>query len=418
MSWMVGSRFSRRAALGFGVAMAAAVAVMQPGTSSAQETVKLGALIPLTGGLQSYGEGSMRGVRMAVQQVNAAGGLLDGREVELVVGDTQTSPQPAVDAAQRLVSVEGVAGIVGALGSGNTIPVAQTVSSTNSIPQISNASTAPAITTLEDDDFLFRTVPSDAYQGVALAQIAADAGDTNVAVLYVNNDYGEGLAEAFEEALTEAGGTVTRSEAFEPNQASYRSELSGLAGTGAEALVLIAYPDDGGLTIVRQSLEEGLFDRFILTDGMKAEGLLTEIGAEYLEGAYGTAARAVESEASELWRAAYEAEYGELPPLPYIDSAYDAAMILLLAIEKAGSTDGTAIRDAIREVSNAPGEVILPGEMEKARELIAAGTDIDYLGAAGDQEFDDNGDVSGTFEHWAIQDGEIATVRVFDPSAE
>src|SRR5690606_2595085 len=107
------------------------------------------------------------------------------------------------------------------------------------------------------------------------------------------------------------------------------------ANSGAEALVLVAYPDDGGMTILRQSLEEGFFDRFILTDGMKAEGLLTQIGGEYLEGTYGTAARSVESEASEIWRGAYEEAYGELPPLPYIDSAYDAAMLLMLAIDKA-----------------------------------------------------------------------------------
>ena len=91
--------------------------------------------------------------------------------------------------------MEGVVAIVGALGSGNTMPVAQTVSAPNQIPQISNASTAPAITTLDDDDFLFRTTPSDAYQGVAAARLAAEAGDTNVAVLYLNNDYGEGLAQ-------------------------------------------------------------------------------------------------------------------------------------------------------------------------------------------------------------------------------
>jgi branched-chain amino acid transport system substrate-binding protein len=409
-------RVTRRSALGFGVAMAATLAVMQPNASSAQETVKLGALIPVTGGLQSYGEGSLQGLRLAVEQINNAGGVLDGRQIELIVGDTQTSPQPAVEAAQRLVSVEGVVAIVGALGSGNTMPVAQTVSAPNQIPQISNASTAPAITTLDDDDFLFRTTPSDAYQGVAAARLAAEAGDTNVAVLYLNNDYGEGLAQAFEEAMTAAGGTVTASQAFEPNQASYRSDLQVLANSGADALVLVAYPDDGGLTILRQALEEGLFDRFILTDGMKAEGLLTEIGGEYLEGAYGTAARAVESDASEVWREAFEAAYGEMPPVPYIDGAYDAAWILMLAIEKARSTDGTAIRDAIREVSSAPGEKVMPGEWEKAKELIAAGTDIDYVGAAGEHEFDENGDVSGTFEHWAILDGQIQSVAVFDPS--
>ena len=104
-----------------------------------------------------------------------------------------------------------------------------------------------------------------------------------------------------------------------------------------------------------------------------------------------------------------------MPPHPYIDSAYDATMILMLAMEKAGSTEGPAIRDAIREVANAPGEEVLPGDFARARELIKAGKDINYQGAAGNQEFDGNGDVSGTFEHWAIKDGKIVTLGVFDP---
>lgn len=408
---LAGSR-RRWAALGLATALALGATAAQ-----AQDSIRIGALIPMTGGLQSYGEASLDGIRMAVDEVNAAGGLLDGRQVELVVGDTQTRPQAAIDTAQRLVSVEGVVGIIGALASGNTIPVAQNITSVNRIPQISNASTAPAITDLDDDDFLFRTVPSDAYQGVALAQIVGGEGHDNVAVLYVNNDYGQGLADAFADAFGERGGTVTGRAAFEPNQASYRGELSGLAGD-AEALVLIAYPDDGGLTIVRQSLEEGFFDQFIFTDGMKAEGLLTQIGGDFLEGAYGSTARGVETEAGNRWRAAYEEKHGALPPLPYIDTAYDAAMIMMLAIEKAGSTDGTAIRDAIRPVANAPGEAVLPGEVQKAKDLIAAGSDINYTGAAGDQEFDEAGDVSGTFEHWVIRDGEFVTERIFDPAAE
>jgi branched-chain amino acid transport system substrate-binding protein len=377
-------------------------------TTAMAEGARVGALIPLTGGLQAYGEGSLNGIRLAVKEINEAGGVLGG-ELELVVGDTQTRAQPAIDAAMRLVSVDGVAGILGALSSGNTIPVATTVAKANQIPQISNASTAPAITTLDDDDFLFRTAPSDAYQGVVLAQLVESAGIESVAVLYVNNDYGVGLAEAFAENF---GGTVTQSAAFEPNKASYRGELQSVASGDPEALLLIAYPDDGGLLILRQSLEEGFFDRFVFTDGMKTAQLVDDIGAEFMNGMFGTAAASVESEASATFAAAYEAEFGELPPLPYIDNAYDAAMIMALAIEHAGSTDGTAIRDALREVANAPGEIVGPGEFARAKELIAAGTAINYEGAAGSHDFDENGDVTGTFEHWAVTDGAITTVEM------
>jgi len=388
-------------------AFAALVSGLLAGTAMA-EGARVGALIPLTGGLQAYGESSLNGMRLAIKEVNEAGGVLDG-EVELVVGDTQTRAQPAIDAAMRLVSVDGVVGILGALSSGNTIPVATSVAKANEIPQISNASTAPAITTLDDDDFMFRTVPSDAYQGVVLADLVERAGVESVAILYVNNDYGLGLAESFAESY---GGTVTSSAAFEPNKASYRGELQGAAGDDPEALLLIAYPDDGGLLILRQSIEEGFFDKFVFTDGMKTTQLVEDIGAAFMEGMFGTAPASPESEAGDLFAAAYEAEYGELPPLPFIDSAYDAAMIMALAIEQAGAADGVAIRDAIREVANEPGEIILPGEFAKAKELIAAGTEINYQGAAGDHEFDENGDVKGTFEHWAVLDGSIATVEM------
>jgi len=389
----------------------AAVAALASGllaTTAMAEGARVGALIPLTGGLQAYGESSLNGIRLAIKEVNEAGGVLGG-ELELVVGDTQTRAQPAIDAAMRLVSVDGVVGILGALSSGNTIPVATSVSKPNQIPQISNASTAPAITTLDDDDFLFRTVPSDAYQGVVLANLVESAGIESIAVLYVNNDYGLGLAESFAENY---GGNITSSSAFEPNKASYRGELQGASGGDPEALLLIAYPDDGGLLILRQSLEEGFFDRFVFTDGMKTTQLIADIGAEFMEGMFGTAPASAESEAGDRFAAAYEAEYGELPPLPFIDSAYDAAMIMALAIEKAGVADGVAIRDAIREVANEPGEIILPGDFAKAKELIAQGVDINYEGAAGSHEFDENGDVSGTFEHWAVLEGAITTVEM------
>ena len=394
--------------LKYGVAAAA----MLVGAAEARaEGATIGALIPLTGGLQSYGEASLNGMKLAVKEVNEAGGVLGG-PIDLVVGDTQTKAQAAIDAAQKLVSVEGACCILGALSSGNTIPVATSVTSRQSIPQITNASTAPTITTLDDKDFLFRTVPSDAGQGIVLGRLVKDQGTNKVAVIYVNNDYGQGLYEAFKASFEKDGGEVTGAAAFEPNKASYRGELDGLANGDPEALLIIAYPDDGGLLITRQSLEEGLFDHFIFTDGMKTTELLDQVGAEYVEGVYGTSPKAEAGDASAKFGDLYNAEYGELPPLPYIDTAYDAAMIMALAVEKAGSTDGPAIRDALREVANAPGEKVYPGEFEKAKKLIDDGQDIDYEGAGGSQEFDEHGDVAGTFEHWAIKDGKVTTVEL------
>lgn len=388
------------------LAVAAGAADAQP--------LRIGALLPLTGDLQAYGESSREGVELAVEEINAAGGVL-GAPIQLEISDTQTEPQAGVDAAQRLVSVQGVHALVGALSSGVTIPVASSVSSSEGVVQISNASTSPVITNLDDNDFLFRTVPSDAFQGNALAQVAMEEGVESVGILYINNDYGEGLANAFESAFEALGGSVVGRSGYAPGQSSYRGEL-GRVSDGEAALLLIGYPENGQ-TILRQALEGGHFTEFLFSDGMKSPDIIENLGARYLNGSFGTAAEARDdTDAAQHFVRAYEAEYGELPPVPYIDTAYDAVYAIALAAQAAGTTDPELIRDHLREVAGPGGEVVIPGEFERARDLLSRGRDINYEGASGSVDFDARGDVPGTFAHWAIQDGEIITVKIFEPS--
>lgn len=396
------------------VAVVSALALGFAVSTASAEEVKIGALMSMTGDLQAYGETSLNGIKLAIKQVNEAGGAA-GNTLAVAVGDDQTNPQVGVDAAKKLVEIEKVAAMVGGLASGVTIPVAKSVSAPAGVVQISGASTSPALSGLDEGDVLFRTIPSDAFQGVALASVVSEKGVKNVSVLYINNDYGEGLAKAFASAYEAKGGKVTANLAFEPGNASYRGELQKAADGGPEALVLIAYPENGNI-ILKQSLEEGFFKAFIFTDGMKAPEVISAIGAANLNGSFGTAPEAVaDSAAAKNFRDAYQKEFGELPPKPFIDSAYDATILIALAMEKAGSADRKAIHAALRDVANPPGEPILPGEFAKAKELIKAGKDIDYVGAAGAQDFDKMGDVGGTFAHWSIDNGEIKTVKVFSP---
>jgi ABC-type branched-subunit amino acid transport system substrate-binding protein len=397
------------------VAAAAALTVAAGTAAQADDgPLKIGALVPMTGDLQAYGQTSLNGIELAAKEINDAGGVL-GSDLQIELGDTQTTPQAGIDAAKQLVSIDGVSAIVGALSSGVTIPVAQSVTSGEGIPQISGASTSPVITGLDDNDFMFRTVPSDAFQGRALAELVAAEGMSNVSILYVNNDYGEGLADSFTSAFEGHDGMVDERIAYEKGNASYRGELSKAADGDAEALVVIGYPESG-VTILRQALQGGHFDRFVFTDGMKAPEIIDAVGADLLEGSFGTAPEALtDTDSAQHFRNAYEGEYGELPPKPFIDTAYDATWVLALAAQAAGSTDGEAIRDALRDVANPPGEQILPGEWSKAMDLLADGEDINYSGASGSIDFDDNGDVSGTFAHWVIRDGEITTEKVFEP---
>jgi branched-chain amino acid transport system substrate-binding protein len=373
------------------------------------EGLKLGALMPMTGGLQAYGESSFNGVRLAIEEMNAAGGV-NGGKVSVSVGDTQTSSQGGVDAAKKLVDLENVSAIVGALSSGVTIPVAISVAKVSGVTQISSASTSPEISKLDDGDFLFRTVPTDAIQGVALAQVAREKGLRSVAIVYVNNDYGKGLAEAFAKNFS---GTVTQSIAFEEKQASYRGEIARAAKGKAAALLLIAYPE-AGIPILKQSLEGGYFAKFVLTDGMKAPEVIKTIGAKYLNGTFATAPQS-KGRANAIFKSLYEKRFGHLPPKPFIDSAYDATFLLGLAAVKAGSSARAAIQKNLRAVAKTPGIPIFPGEFAKAAGLLKDGKDIDYMGASGPQNFDANGDVAGTYAHWEIKDGKIVTIKVFEP---
>mgnify|MGYP003309956950 CR=1 FL=1 len=184
-------------------------------------------------------------------------------------------------------------------------------------------------------------------------------------------------------------------------------------GENPEALVLIAYPGDG-ISQLRQALELGFFNRFVFSDGMKSTEMVDAIGAQFLNGSIGTAPESVETESASLFRDAYSAVHGELPPFPFIDTAYDATFLMALAIQAAGSTDRTAVRDALRSVAAAPGVPIMPGEWEKAVAALAAGQDINYAGAAGSQDFDEAGDVPGTIGVWTITDGVINTLNIVE----
>lgn len=399
-----------------GLIAATSLTALAVGAGAAMAEVRMGALMGVTGDLASFIPPILDAATLAVDEVNAQGGILGGQELVLVVGDSQATAQGAVDAATKLVNVDNVAAVMGALASGATIAAANAVTIPNGVLQVSPTSTSPEMTTLEDNDYLFRVIPSDDFQGIALAKMLLDNGIDTVALTYVNNDYGVGIAGTFREAYTAAGGTITGDQVHEPEKSSYRSELATLASAGnAQALVLIAYAAGSGITIVRQALENGFFDRFIGTDGLRDNLLVEEIGAENLEGIMFTSPTSPpESSAGAKFEENYAAAYETTNDKFFIQQTYDATFLVALAIEKAGSTDREAIRDALREVANPPGEIIEPGEWSKALELIAAGQDIDYNGVSGPHDFDENGDVAGFIGQFELENGEYVEVGIVD----
>ena len=371
------------------------------------DAIKVGTLVPLTGGLASYGQVCQQATVLAEETINEQGGLLDGQPLKLVHMDTHTNPQAGVDAAQKLVSVNGVPAFVGALSSGVTIPVAKSVAVPNEVVQISPSSTSPVITDLADNDFIYRTVPSDSLQGVVAGNLAADLDYDTMSIIYVNNDYGKGLSQAVAKQFEERGGEVTASIGFEPNKASYRGELQKAAQGNPDVLFLIAYTDNGGITIVRQSLEGGFFDEFLFSDGLKAPEIVAGIES-YLEGMHGVAPTSMPGgQGSEIFKSDYKEKFGEVPPKPYMDTSYDATFVIAMGIEKAGQATGPAIKKALADLLDLDGATVTVGEWAKAKKLISEGKKIRYEGASGPILFNEAGDVKGAIGIWKVEDGDI-----------
>lgn len=361
--------------------------------------IKVGSAAGVTGPIAELVAAIVDGRNLAAKHVNDQGGLLEGDTYVLVLADAQCDPKAGVDAGTKLVNVEQVVGIIGPSCSGATNALAQSVAIPAGVVVLSDSATAPSISEMEDNDLMFRVAPSDAYQGVALAKLAIDSGYKKVAITYANDDYNAGLANVFNEAFPEMGGEVTGFQMHEPNKASYRSELSTLAGKPADALALFAYYGGSGIAIMRNSLENGLFGKFLAADGNFDVSVIEQIGADNLRDRVMITQAASDSEDAsyQAYAAAYSEASDKDPGAPYAAHGYDVAFLMALAIEKAGAADRSKIGAALREVANPPGTVIRPGEWEKAKAAIAAGEDINYEGASGNVDFDENGDVSGLF---------------------
>ena len=380
-------------------------ATMATACGLAQADVKVAFLGGFTGPLESLTPPIYSGAKLAVDQVNSQGGIHGNQKIILLKGDSTCADATAAsNVADRMVNSENVSAIVGPMCSGATIAAANNAAIPGGVTLISPSATSPALTNLKDNDLVFRTAPSDAFQGEMLAKLLMSKGIDEVAISYVNNDYGKGFAEALAASFEKVGGTVAANEAHEDGKADYRAEIGSLASTGAETLVVLAYVDGSGQTIIRQAMESGDFAKFVGGDGMVGDKLISALGGDV--DMIATKPGSPQLAGKEPFVKAATAA-GMDPDAVFSAQAYDAAFIISLAIEKAGSGDRAAVAGAIRDVATAPGEVILPGEWAKAVSAIKAGRDINYQGASGNHEFDAVGDVPGVIVEMAVQGGKF-----------
>ena len=227
-----------------------------------------------------------------------------------------------------------------------------------------------------------------------------------IAVTYTNNDYGKGLADSIATNFKAMGGTVTISVPHEDGKGDYSAEVAALAAAGGDVLVVAGYLDQGGKGIIQASLDTGAFETFLLPDGMIGDSLVEAIGAD-LNGSFGTVPGTDSTGAATFADMAGAAGF---KAGPFTAEAYDAAALIMLAMQAAGSGDSGKLKDHVMAVANAPGEKIHPGELAKGLGIIAGGGDVDYVGASA-VELIGQGESAGNYREIAVEDGKIVTVR-------
>jgi len=388
--------------------------------------LKLGGLFPTTGDLSSIGQNMPKAANLAVDTINACGGVNE-QPVELIQEDTQTDPNAGSAAMSKLAEVDQVAGVIGAFASsvsGATIDIAVR----NEVMQISPGSTSPVFTeraTAGDfNGYWARTAPPDTYQAQALAQLASDRGFERVSTVVINNDYGVGFEQEFVKSFKELGGTVVNEDdpvRYDPKATTFDSEAAAAFGNDPDAVLGVLYAETGSLLMraaYQQGLSEGVTE--LLTDGVYSPEFVDDVGQtpegqSIISGALGTVPGA-SGTALDNFREKWEADVGgEITA--FVPHTWDATVLMMLAAELADENTGTAIKDNLRAVANSPGtEVSDPCE---AMELIRNGEEINYQGASGDIQFDENGDTVGSYDVWTVQEeGALEVIDQVTPATE
>ncbi|MBN9032711.1 MAG: ABC transporter substrate-binding protein [Rhizobiales bacterium] len=394
--------------------LTSALALSAAAANAADCKITVGVVMELTGPAGEYGQAGAKSVDMAFRDINEAGGVR-GCQLATDTRDSQSQGNVAVDAATQLVQVGKVPVVIGGIISSVSIPILTSVTAPAKVVQVSPASSSPTLTALgregKTNGIFFRTITSDALQGVAAAKYALDQGFKKLAVIHVNNDFGVNMVNEFSRAYKALGGEIVSVTPYNEKQSSYQSEVTKAMEGEPDGLYLISYPVDGA-TIARAWISQGGVQKFLLNDGMNSMDFITAVGAEYLNEAYGTSSGTSPTKSTEYFNANYKAFSNIEPSNPAADRSYDAGAIVGLAIAAAGSDKSADIREAIYKVVDPKGEPIYAGKEEfaKALKLIGEGKPIRYEGVIGPVAFDKYGDITGPFRLWKIKDGEVTTV--------
>jgi branched-chain amino acid transport system substrate-binding protein len=362
--------------------------IVLPSCRRATDTIKVGEYASLTGKEASFGQSSHKGIVLAIEEINAKGGVL-GQQIELFVEDNQTRPGESATAAKKLIAREKVIALLGEVASGRSLeaaPIAQAAK----VPMIAPAATNPKVT--ETGDYIFRVCFIDPFQGTVMAKFAQnDLKVKKVAVLSsVSNAYSVGLAKYFRETFTSGGGQIVAENNFSEGDKDFRAQLTAVKAAGAEAVFVPSYYTEAAL-IVRQARDLGITVPFFGGDGWEAPQLL-QIGGDALEGCFYSTHFSPENDdpAVRSFVERFKARWDNQTPDAFAALGYDAAYVLADALKRAGSTDGAKLRDALAATR-------------------------DFVGVTGKTNIDANRDASKPAAILEIKSGKLTFLKTVAP---
>lgn len=343
-----------------------------------KDTMKIGAVLPLSGDAAQWGVAAKQGIQIAVDEVNANGGI-DGQNVVVIFEDSQLQPRVGSQAMQKLSTVDKVPAVIGAISSSVTLAMAP-IAERNQVVLISPASTSHDIS--DAGDFVFRTIPADIYEGGYLGNYSkSQLGFNRVAIIAVNAAGTEGMAEAFRDAFTKSGGEITVFELVPQGATDFRATVSKAIATRPEAAYVVGFPLETG-HLIKQLKELG-YSGQVLSAQPAEDPEVRNIAGSAAEGIVFTTTTIDEESgtaATKSFTTAYRKRFGKSPGI-FSYEAYDAAQLILAAIKESGAS-GPSIRDFLYSVK-------------------------DYEGASGKFSFNENGDVDKSIRIVTVNAGQV-----------
>lgn len=329
------------------------------GSSAKQEAkdIKIGANLELTGGIATFGQSTANGIKLAMKEINAAGGVL-GKQLTFVGADNKSEPSESTNAITKLITQDKVVAVLGAVASSNTLAASQ-VAHDNKVPFISTSSTNPKVTVDNGQikDYAFRVCFIDPFQGTVMANFASKSLKAKTAAIYIDNssDYSKGLAQFFEESFVKNGGKIVSKEAFLQKDQDFKATLTKIKASNPEVIFIPGYYEEVG-KIVKQARELGITVPLLGGDGWDSPKLVEIAGAEALKNGFFSNHYSPEDKDPRVVKfvETYKKEYGQVPDA-LAALGYDAALMIADAIKRANSTEPQKIKDAIAQTKGLQG---------------------------------------------------------------